>query len=78
MRTHDGLELTAKTPAGIVHELRVATRGRRGRSEADFMAIAASRAELQTGKRIRCDTAEHFVADLLTAGLLLDNPEETL
>lgn len=81
MRTQDGLELIARSddPINVVNELRATSR-RPGRSRAEFMQLAAGRAKLQTGKPIRSDSAEHFVADLLAAGLLIDDdqPEETL
>ena len=38
-------------------------------SEADFMADMASRVA-EGEAEIRCDTAEHFVADLLTNGII--------
>jgi hypothetical protein len=76
MRTSDGIELMARAddPVNVVNELRACSR-RPGRSRAEFMQLAAGRASLATGKPVRSDSAEHFVADLLAAGLLLDETE---
>jgi hypothetical protein len=38
----------------------------------DFRREMASRALLQTGKLIRFDTDEHFIADLVKVGVLIE------
>ena len=69
MRTSDGIELSGNTPAELVRELRLAAPCPQP-SDLAFMRLAAARAQLDVGKRIRCDTAENFIADLLLVGLL--------
>lgn len=69
MRTKDGDYVMGATPAEQVADLR-AKAFNQGDNDAEYMRLTASRALLQTGKRVRCDTAEHFIADLMEAGLL--------
>jgi hypothetical protein len=77
MRTSDGIEITATEPRKMVRELRAASH-LPGRSVAEFMQLAASRAALLSGKPVRSDSAENFVTDLIAAGLLIGEtqPEE--
>ena len=71
MRTRDGLELRGNTAAEVVHELHEASRSPCA-TDAEFARQMAGRAMLQTGRRIRPWPLEDFVADLVEAGLLLD------
>jgi hypothetical protein len=41
------------------------------------MKETQGRVLLQTGKRVRCGSAEDFVADLVRIGLLVDETETT-
>lgn len=72
MRTNDGQELRGAVPAEVVLELREISMEPTATVH-EFMAQTAARALRQTGQRVRCDTAENFVCDLLTAGLLLED-----
>jgi hypothetical protein len=73
MRTNDGTEIKATTPDDVVTELRLSSRLTPARSNREFMREAAGRALAQTGKRVRHDSAENFIGDLLLAGLLTDD-----
>lgn len=72
MRTRDGIELTAATDEDRVRELHKMSRSPCA-TVGEFRYEMAGRALLQTGQRVRCDTDENFVADLLKVGLLLDD-----
>jgi hypothetical protein len=69
--TIDGLALRGRTPEEIIEELRATSRSP-GRTTAQFMDEMASRTLLLTGHRVRTRTAEDFIADLVAAGMLLD------
>jgi hypothetical protein len=75
MRTRDGIELSGNSPEEIVSDLRRRSFEQAGDNRA-FMHETQGRVTLQIGKRIRCDTAEHFVDDLIKVGLLLDEPSK--
>jgi hypothetical protein len=77
MRTRDGFELSGSNPEEIVSELRHNT-FEPVKDNRTFMSETQGRVTLQIGKRIRCDTAEHFVDDLIKVGLLLDEPSSKL
>lgn len=61
--------IEATSPAELVRQL---ARGSwdPAESDAEWMEQAAARAELQSGQPVRSDSAEHFVEDLLAAGLV--------
>lgn len=42
----------------------------RSATDEDFMVECAKRAEMSTGRSVRYDTAENFIADLIAVGLL--------
>lgn len=66
---HSDVTIEAATAAEVVDHMR---RGAHdpGATELEYMRAAAERAEAQSGKVIRTDTHENFVADLVGAGLL--------
>lgn len=72
MKTNDGHELTGTEPRELVTELRRIS-VTQTHTNAEFMAQSAARALAQTGQRVRCDTADNFVADLLEVGLLTED-----
>jgi hypothetical protein len=65
----DGRVHTGKTEADLVSRLHASSRAPEA-SDKDFMREVAARARLQTGKRIRHNTPENFIADLAKAGLI--------
>lgn len=71
MRTRDGIEIAANTPVEIVRELHKMSRSPCA-TDAEFRHQMAGRAMTQTGKRVRCDSDESFVTDLIEVGLLLE------
>jgi ABC-type glutathione transport system ATPase component len=73
MRTRDGQQLTGDTPEAIVTALHDLAFEREASDQA-YMLETARLVMLQSGERIRHDTAENFVADLLRVGLLVDKP----
>lgn len=78
MRTQDGLEIHSHTPEGVVQELHKMSLAP-SHNDREFMRSVSDRVMFQTGKRIRTDTASHFVEDLLGIGLLLpDYPKDPI
>jgi hypothetical protein len=75
-RTNDGQPLGATTPEGIVKELHKIS-FTQSDNDRKFMKETQGRVLLQTGKRVRCGSAEDFVADLVRIGLLVDETETT-
>lgn len=69
MRTNTGELLQGKTPQELVAEMRETTFFPE-KDMRTFMRMAAQRAEVQTGKKVRSDNAANFVADLKKIGLL--------
>ena len=68
-KTRDGETIQADTPSGVVsklHEISLA----QSLDDKMFMEETAERAVLQTGCRVRHDNPDHFINDLLKAGLL--------
>lgn len=59
----------APDPAGIVRLMREHS-FERSRTVLDYMEQVAERAKTQTGKDVRTSSAEAFVADLVSVGLL--------
>lgn len=59
----------ASSPVELVRQLARGSWAPAG-SDAEWMEQAAARAELQTGHPVRHDSAEHFLEDLLAAGLV--------
>lgn len=72
MRTKDGTELRGTTPAELVAELNATSRSPCA-TDAEFRYQMAGRASLYAGKRIRCDTDENFIADLIEVGQLSED-----
>jgi len=75
VRTNDGKKLTATDPAEIVSELHYWSFAQ-SRDDQTWMAEAAYRACLMTGRRVRCDSPEEFVEDLLKMGFLTQEYED--
>ncbi len=73
-RTNDGQSLHATRPKAVVKELHKASHTPEKDDQA-FMKVTASRVRLQFDKRVRTDSAEHFVQDLLQIGLLIDETD---
>lgn len=71
MKTNDGIELTGRTPAELVRELHKMSMSPAA-DDVQFMDQMAGRCLLQTGKRCRSWPAEDFIADLIAAGILVD------
>ena len=71
MRTRDGIELSGPAARDIVAELRLKSFVQAS-TAAEFRAQMAARAEAYYGRRVRCDTDDNFVADLLDVGELLE------
>ena len=68
-----GETLAANSSAGLIDQLREATSAWQPTSSvAKFLEDQARRAELQTGKKVRTDNADDFVADLISCGVLED------
>lgn len=71
MMTNDGTVLAGKTPVEIVDELRAAS-PTIYRKNKPFMREVSRRIVIDVGKRVRWDTEDNFVADLLQIGFLCD------
>ena len=66
-----GETLAANSSAGLIDQLREATSAwQPTRSVAEFLEGMARMSELQTGKKVRTDSADDFVADLISCGML--------
>ena len=75
MRTNDGKVLRSTEVSDIVHELRQIS-NTPTKSDAEFMRESADRISAKLGQCVRSSSAEVFVADLLSVGLLIDDEEE--
>lgn len=71
-RTREGIPLRSTDPKELVGELHAMSRSPCA-SDAEFRREMAGRALLQTGRRVRHGDDGSFVADLVTAGLLIDD-----
>lgn len=67
--TNDGVIISGDTPTKVIKALRK-NAWFPGKDLEAYMQKTAYFAELQTGKRIRKDTAENILKDLIKAGLL--------
>jgi hypothetical protein len=65
----DGRVYTGNTEAELVSRLRSSSLTAE-KTDREFMREAARRARLQTGKRVRYNTPENFIADLVKTGLI--------
>lgn len=74
-RTNDGQGLFAETPADIVKELHKLSFSPSANDQA-FMHDTQGRVKMAYNKRIRCNSAENFVSDLLEIGLLIREEDE--
>ena len=77
-RTNDGQALIGRKPDELVAELRRLNDSRspvmiETGTDAAFMKLTASRVLRQMGLLIRSTRAEDFIADLVKAGLLLED-----
>jgi len=77
VRTNDGKKLTATEPAEIVSELHYWSFAQ-SRDDQTWMAEAAYRARLMTGRQVRCDSPEEFVEDLLKQGFLIEEDDHAV
>ena len=75
MMTNDGQLIKATEPELIVDELNASSWASCA-TRRQFMEEVASRALLQTGKRVRTRTPAQFIEDLIAAGLLKEEEEE--
>lgn len=75
-RTNDGQVLKAATPEGIVSELRELS-NTPSASDTAFMRDSADRIRAKLGRRVRTRDSNMFVADLLDAGLLINDDDST-
>jgi hypothetical protein len=73
-RTNDGEELRSRNPKDVVRELRDISNTPTG-SDAKFMQESADRIYAKLGRRVRHRSADEFVTDLLSAGLLINEEE---
>lgn len=67
--TKGGDQFVAATPRHLVEQMRDSSFTPTGSVEL-YMVSAADRATEQEGAKVRSDTPEHFVADLIAAGLI--------
>ena len=67
--TRDGLTFFADSAPDVVRFLRESSHYPKPTAE-KFMRSVASAVAVQTGHSVRYDCPEHFVADLMTAGLI--------
>lgn len=74
MRTKDGEVVRGDTAEERVASLRELSRDKQ-RSLLDFMRVSSARAMVQTGCVVRCQRADEFIADLVSAGLLYEEDE---
>jgi hypothetical protein len=69
----DGAKFLAEDEADLVSKMRIdAERWAPAADDAQYMKQTAARAKVQTGRTVRSDTPEHFVADLIAAGLVTE------
>lgn len=65
----NGNAIEAATSADLVSQMHKASFDPDG-TDQEFMVATASRVRLQNGQQVRSDTADHFVADLIAAGMI--------
>lgn len=76
LMTEEGQEFRGATAKGIVRAMKRA-QWQHYDHKRDYMQDVAERCEGMTGTRPRVDSADNFVADLVTCGLLMELPSES-
>lgn len=66
---HSDITIEASDAEGVVQQMRSGAHDGGG-TDRGYMDMVADRARVQTGKAVRTDSYENFVADLVAAGLL--------
>jgi hypothetical protein len=74
MNDGSGVTITADRPGQVVDKLHQASRSdqRQALSRKEFREETALRAQEQSGKPVRADTNENFLADLIAVGLITE------
>ena len=69
----DGKTYAGQSPADVVARIRESGLLTRAQTNRDYMRAAAARYRELEGAAIRCDSAEHFLADLEAAAIVTRN-----
>jgi hypothetical protein len=74
LRTNDGQPIEATKPKDVVRHLHKMSMTP-CQDDMEFMRQTAGRVRTHLNRRVRSDSASHFVKDLKSAGLLVDEDE---